>query len=684
MNNNLTNRSTIRCGKEQDICSIAEALSLIDNDGTIFIDPGVYKEHLDFTKKVKIIGVTDSIVKKTSNELPIVILDADKSCTINAPVEIEGVVFTHKESFSFEKLGDYINGTDVNEKICHILEQNSADEKPLLNVESDAILKNIGVLYSQNGGISFSKCSAIVEKSIISHSRKMGVLIKDSATPQLVDCFIHNNIRNGIVVKDDANPRITGCKIYNQLSNGIFVKNKAEGTFERCDIYGNKLHGIALSGRAAPNINECRIYENGEEDGDCSGITILETASPKVNACDVFNNAGAGVKWFASQSLDEWAESSQKMEENDKRWHKSSTRISFSSAGGELCECHIHDNKENGVIVCGRAEPKIEKCEIHDNKTIGECFPGVIVGEQASPQMADCKVYSHLSYGIWLQSNAQGVYENCGIYDNEDGVCVEKSAGGSFKLCHINDNKKRGVLIKNEASPLVEECKIYNHPNGGILLTENAQGTYLKCRIYDNEEQGVRIQDSAKGLFNECNIHGNKKRGVCTTNKSSPKFEMCDVHDNVGNGKNDPGFFFREDSSPTITGCDVHNQKVGILLAGRNEGKCIKCNIHNNRVGVGAVSFTASSICECQIHHNNGNGIVIREDSTPKIIKCVIHDNNGEEDACYGIVIKDDAKPDISECEIYNHRGYGICENGMPKQGINCNIHDNGEENLKN
>jgi len=464
MNNNLTNRSTIRCGKEQEICSIAEALSLIDNDGTIFIDPGVYKEHLDFTKKVKIIGVTDSIIEKNSNELPIVILDADKSCTISVPVEIEGIVFTHKESISFEKLGNYIDEANDSEKKRHIFEQNGAGEKPLLYVESDAILKNIGVLYSQNGGISFSKCSAIVEKSIISHSRKMGVLIKDSATPQLVDCFIHNNIRNGIVVKDDANPRITGCKIYNQLSNGIFVKNKAEGTFERCDIYGNKLHGIALSGRAAPNINECRIYENGEEDGVCSGITILETASPKVNACDVFNNAGAGVKWFASQSLDEWAESSQKMEENDKRWHKSSTRISFSSAGGELCECHIHDNKENGVIVWGRAEPKIEKCEIHDNKTIGECFPGVIVGEQASPQMIDCEVFSHLSYGIWLQSKAQGVYENCVIYNNEDGVYIQDSAKGVFSICHIYHNKIDGITIVDEANPKIANCNI--HDNG--------------------------------------------------------------------------------------------------------------------------------------------------------------------------------------------------------------------------
>ncbi len=809
MSKDLKNMSSIRCGRNQTVSSINQALDLVDDGGVVFIEPGVYKENLVFSKKVKIAGVEDSIMGMSSAELPIIVLASDNSCKIEVPVEIEGVLFTHDELIAFDKLEDYIGKNGGVEKKEDSLEHKEGNDISLLCVENDAVLKNVGILNSWNRGITISKGTPVVEKSVISHCRnvdlccdglsapkitnthisnslKMGVLIKDSATPHFADCCIHDNVRNGIAVRDEANPKVSGCDIYNQLSNGIFVKNKAEGTFEKCDIHGNKLHGIALSGRAAPTINECKIHENGIEDGDCSGITILETASPKISGCDIFNNRGKGVKWYSSHSLDEWAESSQETKEYNEwkhkdSWYEKPTRLFYSSAGGGLCECHIHDNKQNGVAVWGRAEPKIEKCKIHDNKTEGKGYPGVIVGQQASPEMIDCEVYSHLSYGIWLQRNAQGVYKNCDIYNNDDGICIEKSAAGSFKLCHINDNKKRGVLIKNEASPMVENCEIYDHPNGGICLAENAQGIYSKCDIHDNEEQGVCIQDSAKGLFNECdirdnkgnglfvdgdstpkivkskihdnmveddsypgivvaenaspefdecdvfnhasygiwlqnqsqgvyskcNIYGNeeegayiqdaamgvfsecdvydnKKQGIFITGKSSPKFEKCVVHDNVGDGKNDSGFCFREDSSPTIIGCEVYNQKIGVILADRANGECMKCNIHNNITGVGAVRSAAGVICESQIHHNNGNGFVIRGESSLKVKKCVVHDNNAEEKVCSGIVIKDDARPEISECEIYNHRGCGICENGIPRQGLNCNIHDNGEENLKN
>lgn len=373
----------IRCGNNQKISSINQAIDLVGDDGTVFLEPGVYKEHLVFSKKVRIVGVKDPILGMRATELPIIVLDSDKPCKIEEPVKIEGVLFTHDESIEFDKLGDYIGENRWAENEEDFFEHKNVDEISLLCVENDAVLRNVGILNSQNCGITFSKGAPVIENSVISRCRnaalccdgssapkitnvhvsnslKMGVLIKDSATPQLVDCFIYGNARNGIVVRDEADPKITECEIYDQLSNGFFVKNRAKGTFEKCDIHGNKLHGIALSGRAAPTINECKIHENGIEDGDCAGIMILETTSPKINACDIFNNMGTGVKWFASRSLDKWAELSQKVTMYD-------TKLFYSSSGGELCDCLIHDNKKNGVVIGGRAKPKITNCNIHDN-----------------------------------------------------------------------------------------------------------------------------------------------------------------------------------------------------------------------------------------------------------------------------------------------------------------------------
>ena len=647
----------VHCGNNQKISSINQALEVVGDDGTVFLEPGVYKENLVFSKKVKIVGVKDSILGMRATELPIIVFDSDKTCKIEEPVEIEGVLFTHDESIAFDKLEDYVGENGWVEKREDFYGHKDVDDNSLLCIENDAVLKNVGVLNSRNRGITFSKGAPVFENSVISHccnaalccegmsapkitnthisnSLKMGVLIKNAATPQFADCCIHDNARNGIAVRDEANPKVSGCDVYNQLSNGIFVKNKAEGTFEKCDIHGNKLHGIALSGRAAPIINECKIHENGIEDGDCAGIMILETASPKINACNIFNNMGTGVKWFSSQSLDEWAESSQETKEYNEMWHKDSwyeepTRLFYSSAGGMLYESLVHDNKENGVIIWGRAKPKIEKCKIHDNKTVGVGYPGVIVGQQATPQMIDCEVYSHLSYGIWLQSNAQGVYENCDIYNNENGVCVEKNAGGSFRLCHINDNKKRGMLIKNEASPIVEECKIYDHPKGGIWLIGNAQGIYSKCEIYDNEKCGVFVQNSVKGLFNECNVYGNRGYGFFVDGDSTLKVVKSKIHDNNTDDDGFSGIVVLGTAAPEFDNCEIFNHiKCGIWLQNQSQSLYSKCDIHDNEENGAYIQDSAKGVfSECHIYHNKIDGITMVDEANPKIINCNIHDN---------------------------------------------------------
>ena len=101
------NVEKIIVGKNQQIKSLNEALELIIEDGTVILEPGIYKEHVNFDKKIKIVGLTDSITNKSSSELPIIVLDETKTCKITADVEIEGVAFTHEENLSFNNLQNY-------------------------------------------------------------------------------------------------------------------------------------------------------------------------------------------------------------------------------------------------------------------------------------------------------------------------------------------------------------------------------------------------------------------------------------------------------------------------------------------------------------------------------------------------------------------------------------------------
>ena len=80
MEYNMNNMPSIRCGCNQEISLINQALDMVEDGGTVFLEPGVYKEHLVISKKVKIVGVKDSIMGMKSAEMPIIVLDSDKSC----------------------------------------------------------------------------------------------------------------------------------------------------------------------------------------------------------------------------------------------------------------------------------------------------------------------------------------------------------------------------------------------------------------------------------------------------------------------------------------------------------------------------------------------------------------------------------------------------------------------------
>ena len=144
-------------GKNQQIKSLKEALELIIEDGTVILEPGIYKEHVNFDKKVKIVGLADSIMNKSSSELPIVVLDSTKSCKITADVEIEGVVFPHEKNLSFSNLKKYAEEEYNFDKDIVGKKYRDVDFASCLLVNSDAKLKNVAILDSLTYGITLGR-----------------------------------------------------------------------------------------------------------------------------------------------------------------------------------------------------------------------------------------------------------------------------------------------------------------------------------------------------------------------------------------------------------------------------------------------------------------------------------------------------------------------------------------------
>ena len=360
-------------GKNQEIKTLEEALKNIKENVTIILEPGVYKEHVNFDKKIKIVGLTDSIMNKSSSELPIIVLDETKTCKITADVEIEGVVFTHEENLSFNNLQNYADTKYEFNKDKKVVEINT-EGYTAIEISSNATLKNIALLDAKNRGFTFTKSNAILENSLVAHSYFHNVLCKCTSSPIITNFKSINSNANGLRVGDTSNPSLKNCEVYNG-KGFVVVEDQATGTFEGCHIHA----ALRITDSATPSFVDCKIQSNNS----LFGFAVEDTSNPSLKNCEVYNGIGIAVEGQAS---------------------------------GTFEGCHIHDiGENNGLKIQGSATPSFVDCKIHDNKKGALVY----VGETANPSLKNCEVYNGANYGIAVEGQSRGTYTKCYIHNNK-------------------------------------------------------------------------------------------------------------------------------------------------------------------------------------------------------------------------------------------------------------------------
>jgi len=285
----------ITVGKNQEIKTLKEALKNINKNGTIILEPGVYKEHVNFNKKVKLVGATDSIMNKSSSELPIVVLDSTKSCEITAPVEIEGVVFTHEENLSFNNLKNYADEEyDFDDEVIESKNYGDDDFASCLLVNSDAKLKNVAVLDSLNYGITLAKTKGTIEDSIISRCWGNCLYCVEKTEATVQDTKIINSLYSGVNACETSNPSLKACEIYGHLS-GIWVFEEASGTYTNCHIHDNQGNGLKIGESSTPSFEDCKIHDNKKEGHSFPGVVVIESSNPSLKDCEIYGHLSTGI-----------------------------------------------------------------------------------------------------------------------------------------------------------------------------------------------------------------------------------------------------------------------------------------------------------------------------------------------------------------------------------------------------
>ena len=400
----------ITVGKNQEIKTLKEALENINENVTIILEPGVYKEHVNFDKKVKIVGATDSIMNKSSSELPIIVLDSTQSCEISAPVEIEGVVFTHEKNLSFNNLKKYAEEPyDLDEYIERSV-YGADDFASCLLVNSDAKLKNVAVLDSLNCGITLAKTKGTIEESIISHCYDNCLYCVEKTEATVQETKIINSLNQGVYACETSNPCLKDCEIYGNLFEGICVRDQARGTYKNCYIHIDYGPDLNIGGSSTPSFEGCKILGT---DPNCNltkpvctnPVFVYENSNPSLKYCEIDGHSNSGL-------------------------------VVMGQASGTFEGCDFHNfDRRHGLFISGNATPSFVGCKIHDNATpskVGwithdENTYLVCVSQSSNPSLIDCEVYNGVR-GIIVHENAKGTYKNCYLHNNSGWNFSNKSS----------------------------------------------------------------------------------------------------------------------------------------------------------------------------------------------------------------------------------------------------------------
>lgn len=374
---------------ECDFSTIQEALDSVEDGAIIKVKPGVYNEHLDFNKSVHLIGCSETIINKSSEELPIVVLDSDKLCIVDIPVKIEGIVFTHKKDLEFDSVSSFLKTSSEIKKV------ESTDSKSMFGVSADSCFINIAILCSEGFGVCIFDKKAIFDISYLHQITYDGIVIYNNATPSINNCIVSNSNFSGICCRDKSSPKICNCEIHNH--GAMFGQDECTS-------------GIVICGESSAKIYSCKVYNNMG-----IGLTVAENANPSITSCSIFGqNQGVSVECTAS---------------------------------GIYEDCSIYSNIKCGLGICDEAKPTINNCKFFSN---GQ--HGIIIVENAYLNMNNSEISNNgRNYaGVLCRDSSRVVIKNCKSFGvHTCGVALFENAAGNFENCEFNWVQEESNYVSN-------------------------------------------------------------------------------------------------------------------------------------------------------------------------------------------------------------------------------------------
>lgn len=403
--------------RRKDFDSISEALHAANPDSRdrIYVAPGTYKEALEITVPIDIIG---------EGPLGSVIIEGNTANTILSTAT-EGQVSNvclrqtgHWFCVDVEKGSIHIEGCDITNATLSAVKVGKDGSPVIANNKihdtheagvavfgGSGIIENNQFYKNRYGSIEivYQTANPIIRNNVIRNNRGYGIHVHTLSRPIIQGNTIHDNESDGISCWGGADPYVTGNKIMRNRGDGIYIHEDGKGVFELNDIFGQKLDGIRTS-KSCPSVLNNTIHNN---DGD--GVRIVINANPTVKGNKIYENNRVGIHVYRDGC-------------------------------GTCIENHIYGNRNAGMQVYGGGNTQVSRNRIQYNRCTG-----IYVSDRAS---------------VSLQHNEISYNGDCGV-EIVSGAHVPSLEGNK-----IHHNKSAGMAVYADTATTSAEVLNFFHSNG--------------------------------------------------------------------------------------------------------------------------------------------------------------------------------------------------------------------------
>jgi len=229
-----------------------------------------------------------------------------------------------------------------------------------------------------------------------------------------------------------------------------------------------------------------------------------------------------------------------------------------SAADPRIRYCHIHDNKNAGIVISSDGVGTIEENILFHN---GEA--GVEVTAGGSPTIRGNTIRDNRGPGVFVHDQGTGVLDGNDIFGNDSGISV--SAGSKLTILRnsIRDNTNTGVRVGGQAEGVIESNGITGNTHSIEIMYES-RATIRENKVCAASRSGIQVSGQSHAVIERNQISGHSYWGIHLGSESSANIKKNQIYSCSASG-----IRVTEKGSANIQGNRIYrNHQCGIDVDG--------------------------------------------------------------------------------------------------------------------